>query len=371
MRSNYYFELAGKADDHALRSVLRRTIMPGKPSLCAQREPEFFVGEQVGNIDSQVIVARKSDDQSIAGLASRSFRKMFIDGEVKTRGYLSGLRGLPEVRGGTLLARGYRFLRELHADGRTPYYVSTIFDDNDYAKEVLTSGRAGLPVYCSWGCLNTYLLPLYGRHRPRPRCGKVVVGTSGGPLCSLVDCINQFNRRHQFAPWYTQEDFLGATTLLPGFPLENLYGYQDDGNITATLGVWDQSAFKQLVITGYPWHYQVARPFLYGGSVLGLTHRLPRAGQPIPCLYGAFLSHAPQRLAHLESLLVAILRDWSRRGYIYLMVGIHERSAANQVLKRHAVKQKSSRVYLVYWEDALDSPLPSGELVPHLEIGTL
>jgi hypothetical protein len=53
------------------------------------------------------------------------------------------------------------------------------------------------------------------------------------------------------------------------------------------------------------------------------------------------------------------------------MVGIHERSAANQVLKRFAVKQKSSTVYLVYWEDSLDAPLPSEELVPHLEIGTL
>lgn len=371
MQSKYHFELAGKADDHALSSVLRRTFMPGKPSLSAQREPEFFVGEQVGNVDSQVIVVRKSDDQSIVGLASRSFRKMFIDGEVKTRGYLSGLRGLPEVRGGTLLARGYRFLKELHADGMTPYYVSTIFDDNNYARKVLTSGRAGLPVYRSWGCLNTYLLPLYGRRRPRPRCGKIILGTPGGTLCSLVDCINQFNRRHQFAPWYSQEDFQGATGLLPGFQPENLYGYRDDDNITATLGVWDQTAYKQTVITGYPWLHQAARPFLYAGSVLGLTHRLPRSGQPIPLLYGAFLSYAPQRLAHLESLLVAILQDWSRRGYIYLMVGIHARSAANQILRRHAVKQKSSTVYLVYWEDSLDAPLPSRELVPHLEIGTL
>ena len=194
---------------------------------------------------------------------------------------------------------------------------------------------------------------------------------SGDLLSTAVECLNTFNQRHQFAPCYTPEDFWGTTELLPGFSLEHLYGYQDGSGITATLGVWDQTPFKQSVVTSYSWRYRLARPICSAGALFGLTLRLPRIGRPFPYLYGSFLSHAPGCLSHLESLLCTALRSWSKRGYTYLVAGVCEGSPVAQLLQRYAISRKSSTVYLVYWEDMLDCSRPSFELMPHLEVATL
>ena len=70
-------------------------------------------------------------------------------------------------------------------------------------------------------------------------------------------------------------------------------------------------------------------------------------------------------------MLLAARRDWSRKGYGYLMAGAHEASPVNKLLQRYSVSRKSSSLYLVYWEDLLESPLPSFERTPHLDIATL
>lgn len=371
MSPRYQFKLAGPDDDSALRSVLRRTAMAGTVSLSFQREPSFFAAEQIGSLDSQVIAVQDVGSNAIVGLGCRSFRKMFIDGKVEVGGYLSSLRGLPEVRRGTLLARGYHFLKDLHADGRVPYYVTSIFDDNQYASELLTSRRAGLPVYHPLGRLNTYLIPLYGlRRQPRPS-EEVIRGASGDLLRAAVERINSYNQGHQFAPWYSSEHFQAVSHMLPGFCSENLFCYRDDGGVTATLGVWDQTSFKQSVVTGYSWRYRLASPVCAAGAWLGLAPRLPEIGGSFPYLYAAFLSHLPGCLPHLEALLLTALRDWSRKGYGYLMAGCHDASPVNELLQRYSVSRKSSSLYLVYWEDMLDSPLPSFDPIPHLEIATL
>ena len=371
MAPRHRFELASQDDDDALRSVLRRTAMDGAVSLSFQREPSFFAAERVGSLDSQVISVRDVDTDAIVGVGCRSFRKMFIDGKVEERGYLSSLRGLPEVRGGTLLARGYRFLKRLHADGRVPYYVTSIFDDNQYVSKLLASGRAGLPVYYPLGHLNTYLIPLYGLHQsPRPS-REIVRGASGDLLCAAVERINGYNQGHQFAPWYSPDDFQGVSQVLPGFSSDNLYCYQDDAGVTATLGVWDQTSFKQSVVTGYSWWYRLASPAYSAGAWLGLAPRLPKIGGAFPYLYAAFLSYLHGCISHLETLLLAARRDWSRKGYGYLIAGCHEASPVSELLQSYSVSRKSSSLYLVYWEDMLESPLPSFDLTPHLEIATL
>ncbi|WP_419612165.1 hypothetical protein, partial [Thiolapillus sp.] len=57
----------------------------------------------------------------------------WINGSTQHLGYLADLRGDPAYRGSTLLARGYRFLRQLHEDDPVPLYYSLILDGNRLA----------------------------------------------------------------------------------------------------------------------------------------------------------------------------------------------------------------------------------------------
>ena len=372
MRPRFRFEVVGEKEDSSLRAVLRKVSMPGRTSLSFQTEPSFLAAEGAGNMESQVIAVRDTYTDGIVAMGSRCFRLMFVDGEIQLGGYLHGLRGLPEVRGGTLLARGYRFLRQLHGDGRVPYYVTTILDDNEYAKGLLTSRRAGLPVYEPRGHLKVFLLPLYRRtHSGRRPSSRVVRGMHSHLLSAALESVNAFNRRHQFGPYYTPDDFERKTTLLPHFDPDALYMYQKGSEITGTLGIWDQTAFKQWVVTRYSWPYRLAAPFSPLGALLGLIPKLPGVGTPIQLLYASFLTCIPGDEETLEDILEVVVGDWSQLGYTFLAVGVHERSPLCNLFGTLAQETLSSAIYLVYWPELLSCPLPSQHLVPHLEIATL
>ena len=112
------FGLAGPADDAAIRDLLRRTAMPGDISLAFLREPSFFRAARAGNRESQTMVCRDVAAGEVVGLGERGIRAAYVDGSAAVVGYLSNLRGAPEWRKGTGLARGYRYLRALHGDGQ-------------------------------------------------------------------------------------------------------------------------------------------------------------------------------------------------------------------------------------------------------------
>src|SRR5918992_1273091 len=216
------FGLAGRDDDEALRDLLRRTGMPGEIALAFLREPSFFVAGRAGNRETQTMVCRDVEADEIVGLGERSIRAAYVDGQPTALGYLSNLRGAVEWRKSPALARGYGYLRTLHGDGKARFYVTTILEENAEAIALLTSGRGRLPSYEQVGTLITYLLPIHRRRRARSTGADPV---RPGGLADALDCLDAWNRRHQFAPVYAHEDLAGTPGLPPaGSQLRLLHG---------------------------------------------------------------------------------------------------------------------------------------------------
>ena len=130
MSSRYSFALATEKDDAELRKIIRNLPMEGSIRIIFQKEPNFFTAERIGAKALEVLLCREQGDERIVGFGSRSVRRVFVNGKPEEIGYLSSLRAIPEVRGGTLLPRAYKALRELHRDGKVPFYFTTIFDEN-------------------------------------------------------------------------------------------------------------------------------------------------------------------------------------------------------------------------------------------------
>lgn len=365
-RHRFEFSLAGDEEDEALRTLLRRISMPGNITLSFQREPSFLLAEQAGSITSQVMVCKDRTKDQIVGMGSRSIRNVYIDGKPARAGYLSMLRGVPEARGNIALARGYRYLHTLHADGAAPYYFTTILEDNTNAKNLLTSARAGLPVYKPLARLITYLIPLR-RNRQRKSASNAVSRADQRQLPQAIAFLQQWNSKHQFAPVYTLEDMLGQNKLLPGFCWENFYTYLEHREICGTLGVWDQQSFKQTVVTAYSRKMQFLRPFYNVYATITGNPGLPPTGAEIKLLYASFLSGSESAF---EALLNQVRMDWSGKGYDYLSIGVCEDSKLSSVASRYATQQISSTIYVVYWQDT-EVSLPEMGRPVHLEIATL
>jgi hypothetical protein len=362
----FEFALAGENDDDALRTLLRHIAMPGNITLSFQREPSFLLAEQVGCVTSQVMICKDRSKDEIVGMGSRSIRHVYIDGKPAQVGYLSMLRGIPEARGNIALARGYRYLLKLHADGAVPYYFTTILDDNTDAKALLTSARGGLPVYKAVARLITYLIPLR-RNRIRKSASNPVSRVDQHQLPKAVAFLQHWNSQHQFAPVYTLEDMSGRSNLLPDFCWENFYVFQEHGEVSGTLGVWDQQSFKQTVVIAYSRKMQFIRPFYNVYAYITGNPGLPQAGADIKLLYAAFLSGNADALG---ALIERVRMDWSGKSYDYLSVGVCEDNTFSSIASRYATQQISSTIYIVYWQDASVS-LPEMGIPVHIEIATL
>lgn len=362
----FRFELATTADDEGLRSVLRESPMTGEVSLLFLREPSFFEAEKAGNIESQVIAYVHQVTREVAGFGVRSIRSLFVDGQPRRIGYLSALRSVASVRGSGALVHGYEYLRDLHRDRKVPYYITTLFDDNVVAKHALASGRTGLPLYIPHARIITYLIPL--RHRVRHCPDAEICGREMLP--QAVSCVNDWNRRHQFAPVYDVNDILGNTSLLLGFSSRNLYVYSDGHNVLATLGIWDQNAYKQTMVASYSPRLRLVRPLYNLLAALRGQPSLPKAGERMKFLYACLISAVDNNKEAFEHVLRRALYDWSGVGYDYLCVGLCERHPLEVLVRSLAVRTISSTIYVVHWRDE-EVELPCKDIFSHLEIATL
>jgi hypothetical protein len=370
MPSRYLIESASPNDDAALRALLRSAFMDGPIKLSFQREPDFFLGAGIGNLATTVTVARDTGSGEIVSTASRAIRRAFIDGCERPLGYLSGLRTRDDARKTTLLARGYRHIQQQHQDGLVPFYVTTILDGNQEARRILTSGRAGLPAYVSYGKLRTYMLPLYRVRSHIRRRGAVTRGASE-TLPAALECLNRFNTGLQFAPAYASQDFAADSTMLQGLSAGDLYLCFRGREIAGTMAAWNQNGFRQSVVAGYSRLLASTRPALTLAAKFGLAPRLPAKGQSLPCLYAALISSRDSDVTVFQELLDAVLTDWTHAGYAYLLLGLCDRHPFSAIVEKRSVLTLESEIYVVYWQDSKPDCLPSTDRIPHLEVATL
>jgi len=340
------FELATARDDGELRGLLHDTPMGGPIRLLFLREPSYLEAAGVQGEEVQVIVARV--DGKITGVATRALRPTWINGERVTAGYLSDLRLLPALRGGTLLHRGYRFLRQLHDDGKARIYSTVIVADNERALSTIAAGRAGLPRYTDLGLVHTPLLHL---QRALPA---IDADIRRGTLGELADIVGKLNEtRLQFAPLYRTEDFLPGGRLL-GLCAQDFYVLRREGRIAGVLAVWDQSAFRQTVVHGYAGALAWLRP------LVNLVHSsaLPAPGRALAYSHVALISTDDEEA--FRALLRRASNDALRAGSSRLVVGLHERDPRLAALEAYSRTPFAGRLFAVTFDEApeLDGRVP-------------
>jgi len=125
--------------------------MPGAVRFSFEREPITSVRCVSRDGNPKCFVCRETGTGRVRATGHRSIKPVFVNGQLMPVGYLSGLRLEEPVRNGRILGRGYQFLRERHGDGRVPFYLTTIMEDNRHATAALLSGRCGLPKYHDFG----------------------------------------------------------------------------------------------------------------------------------------------------------------------------------------------------------------------------
>jgi hypothetical protein len=365
--------LADHSHEAALREIMRQTPMPGRIQVAFGREPDFFHGLSVEGKQNQVIVVM--DQETVVAMGCRCIKPVYVNGQRMNLGYLGGLRLLESARRGLVLARQYGFLKELHKDGKVPAYLTTIIEDNQEAKAILTSGRAGLPTYIDWGAYWTYAVNLCRRQKGQ-RGGVIrnshitIERGESAPADRLVSFLNQEGKRRQYFPAIDQEDF--GTGYLRNLTLRDFLVAFRKGEIIGVVAKWDQRGFKQNLICGYAGSLRLFRPTLNALLTLGGFRPLPKPGECLNMFYVAFICIKDDDPEVLQLLLHRLSFENRDSGYHYLLAGFHERDNLRKAMEAFRFVRYASRLYLVCWDDGLGfvGNLDQGK-IPYLELAAL
>jgi hypothetical protein len=340
MSGEVAFELATREDDPGIRRLLSANPVPGKIRIRYEREPDYFAGcATMGT--TQVLVARAGDQ--VVGVACRSIRPMFINGERADVGYLGQLRVDPRFQGRWLVLRGFRKLHDLHRQSPPRGYVTTIIEGNDEAEGVLVRlARGPMPRYRKLDRLMTLALPTAGAAR-------VDVAPSTKTLAEIVAFLQREGRRKNFFPVYEERSFSDGTTR--GFDPKDFIVIQRDGTILGVAGLWDQSAYKQSIVDAYAPLTRAARPFY--NTAAKLLHRaaLPKPGSALKVAYGSFFCVRDDDAAVAPTLIAKLLVVARERHFDHLLLGFAESDPLLAAARTFRHVAYPAGIYTVAWDD--------------------
>jgi hypothetical protein len=372
--SRFEFQLATRGDDDELRGLLAATPMDGKVSLAFAREPSYFAAAEVDGDRTEVGVVRDQAAGRIVGMGSRSISLRYVNGQRERVGYLSGLRLEKAYRGRAgLLARGYQFLRELHADGRVSYYLTTIAEDNTAALNLLGSGRAGLPVYRPWGKYYTLVLssPRKPVRYPARQRSFAVRQARPDDREAIVQFLNECGPNRQFFPAYESSEVFSNAGRLKGLEAGDVALALRDKEIVGSIGLWDQRTYKQTIVHSYRGWLRSLRPLYNIWARIDQRPRLPAAGVPIEACSAAIFVVRDDDQEVCRMLLQSGVQRLLQRPNAMLLVGLHERDPLLPLIRTYAGREYVTRLYLVHWPDEEPDVERLSERVPYLELGSL
>jgi hypothetical protein len=345
-RADAHLRLATPADEASLRRLSAGVAMPGGVAIRFARDPDYFLANTILGDSCEVLVAEAADDGHLLGVVCRARRRVYLGGRASHVAYVGHLRIAPEGRGGSLLARGARWLREHSRPDEL--HLGVIAAENPRAAGALVGHRppAGAKVVCLTGLTTCALLV----RRVPPRCvaGLRVAAAARGDHARVLDFWAREGGRRELFPVTDPEDFGGVA--LRGLGGEDLLLAWRGTELVGSVAVWDQSSFKQEIVAAFsPRLRRLAPIYQLLARLVGAPPLTP-PGAAIPLACAARLCVAGDDPVVLRALLRAALRRAQVQGQAFLMVGVADGDPIGRVVKRFWHIPYRSALYALAWD---------------------
>jgi hypothetical protein len=338
---------ANPADDAAIRDLLRREPMPGRIRLTYQREPDFGRGCEISGDDCRVLVAVDEENRTLAGVACRWTRSVYINGQEQRIGYLGQLRVDSRYRGRWLVSRGFSLLKNWHDVDPLPAYLAAIVEGNPEVAGVLVKkGRRGFPRFHAVAEYRTLAIDTK-RAKPLLRADMQVSAPDAGELADVAKFLQAQGRQRQFFQKWTCEGLARLSDF--GLRAEDLRIARRSGEIVGVAALWDQSAYKQTIVQSYSaWLRALAPLYNLVAPWIGRA-ALPRPGEELQSAYVSLICIANSDIGVFRVLLRELYNLARNRRLHYMLIGLDSRDPLLPAALEYFHVLYPSRLYLAEW----------------------
>jgi hypothetical protein len=356
-------------DDEKICDLILRNSVVGGISSTMDCKPSFFNAIDVEGFMHRVAVAESN--HQIVGVVSMSKRKVFIN-EISTDiGYIGSLRIDSSFRSTTILARLIHITKKWHHEGfGVQYYLSAIPKGNVSARNIMTSGRAGLPTSTDIGILYNAAIPIFKRRVPPPPNGLQVVRGSAVGAARIAEFLNRTGKEKQLFPVYTADDIMAEGGILRGLHLDDFYVALDGDHILGVSACWDQLPFRRMLITGYPWYLRCLKYVSAPLARFWNMAPIPNPGEPLRNVFASCIAVKENNKQIFELLLNTLLHHLHNKGKAFLVVGLMESDPLMSVLNKYFHIPARTFIDVASW----DGPDVLSKLkgrIPYIELGGL
>ena len=359
----YVFEQAIEADAPGILALLEEEASRGAISLKYTRRPDPV--ESFGrDCDSDIIVGRDLENGKVIALGVCDYRDLYVNGKPERVGYFHSMKVAREYRKMLPVSRGFEKIYDVARNNGSNYFILTILEGNDEGRQFLEKKRNGMPWHEYLCDYDLYAIKT-GRSRKLP-AGYALRIATGNEIENLVEFINMEGASRQFYPVLSVDDILRGK--YPGLDIGCFRFLENSENqLLAAGAVWDQSSYKQYLVSGYNGLLGKLYPVSFAFPMFGLPS-LPKPGSILSFFTLSFYaSVSPAAFDVFLNELTSACRDWP----FYLVGAARNDPAAEIIASRRHIKY-SSRLYLVNLE--MDVSLKQSinqESTPYLEGGLL
>jgi len=356
-------------DDEKICALILRNSVVGGISSTMDCKPSFFNAIEVEGFTHRVAVAESN--HQIVGVVSMSKRKVFINEVPTDIGYIGSLRIDVSYRSSTILARLIHITKKWHHEGLgVQYYLSAIPQKNVSARNIMTSGRAGLPMSTDIGILYNAAIPIFKRRVPHLPDGIQIVRGGAIGSVAIAEFLNRTGKEKQLFPVYTAEDIMANDGILRGLDLNDFFVALEGDHIIGVIACWDQLPFRRMLITSYPWYLRCLKYVSAPLAKYWNMAPIPNPGEPLRNVFAACIAMKENNKQIFELMLNTLLCHLHKKGKAFLVVGLMETDPLMQVLNQFFHIPSRTCIDVASW----DGPDVLSKLkgrIPYAELGGL
>jgi len=287
------------------------------------RAPDFFSRSQPYE-NRWVYVAE--EDERIVGSIECALREVNVNGSRCKAFYAFGIMVDPEQRRkgiASMLQAEVERIAEM--EGADLMYVFIVEENTPSIRMAEKMG------FQHWKNLKQNLIMVYKEIPPNDTGN--IRHLEGGDVGKVVELLNEMYMEHDFYLPYTEETFIEHVERMPHYGMENIYVYEEEGEIKACLGYWEFYKVMTPTVLQYSLSLRLQMLMVKLLSLVMSAPKIPRKGEESKTSILTPLAYRDKR--HMRELVKHVNNIALKNGVHFINIVAEEGSPQEELTSGH------------------------------------